>query len=54
MDLMILAPVGAVAALLYAFILSKRVMSYSEGTELMQKIAASIRSGANAYLRRQY
>ena len=53
-DLMILAPIGAVAALAYAFILSRRVMTQSEGTDLMKKIAASIRSGANAYLKRQY
>ena len=53
-DLMILAPIGAVAALAYAFILSRRVMAQSEGTDLMKKIAASIRSGANAYLKRQY
>ena len=53
-DLMILALIGAVAALAYAFILSRRVMSQSEGTDLMKKIAASIRSGANAYLKRQY
>ena len=54
MDLMILAPIGAIAALLFAFVLSKRVTSQSEGTPEMQKIAASIRSGAMAYLRRQY
>ena len=29
-------------------------MAQSEGTDLMKKIAASIRSGANAYLKRQY
>ena len=54
MDLMILAPIGAVAALLFAFSLSKKVTSESEGTPEMQKIAASIRSGAMAYLKRQY
>ena len=53
MDLMILAPIGAVAALLFAFSLSKKVTSESEGTPEMQKIAASIRSGAMAYLKRQ-
>ena len=30
------------------------VLKFSEGTELMQKLAASIRKGANAYLKRQY
>ena len=46
--------VGSVVALLYAFVQSRKVMSFSEGNETMQKIAAAIRSGANAYLKRQY
>ena len=46
--------VGAVLALAFAFIQRNKVMSYSEGTEKMQKIAASIREGANAYLKHQY
>jgi K(+)-stimulated pyrophosphate-energized sodium pump len=46
--------VGAVIALAFAGAQRKKVMSYSEGTEKMQKIAASIRAGANAYLRQQY
>ncbi len=45
---------GAALALLYAFITSRRVLKFDEGTDLMQKISASIRRGANAYLRRQY
>lgn len=39
MDLSILAPVGAVVALLFAFFLSRRVMKADEGTDLMKKIA---------------
>ncbi len=54
MDLMFLAPVGAIAALGYVFILFGRVMKEDEGTEEMKKIAASIKSGAMAYLARQY
>ena len=46
--------VGAVLALAFAWIQRGKVMSYSEGTEKMQKIAASIREGANAYLKHQY
>ena len=46
--------VGAVIALIFAFIMGKRVLSFSEGTPLMSKISQSIRQGANAYLRRQY
>ena len=54
MDLSILAPVGAVVALLFAFFLSRRVMKADEGTDLMKKIAGADRKGANAYLKRQY
>ncbi len=46
--------VGAVVALVFAWFQRKTVLQFSEGTELMQKIAASIREGANAYLKRQY
>ena len=46
--------VGAVVALLFAVIQGKKVLSFSEGTPTMQKIAAAIRKGANAYLKRQY
>lgn len=54
MDLSILAPVGAVVALLFVFFLSRRVMKADEGTDLMKKIAGAVRKGANAYLKRQY
>ncbi len=53
MDLMILAPIGAILALVFAFIMAKKVLSFSEGSEKMAKIAASVRAGANAYLKRQ-
>ncbi|WP_186564667.1 sodium-translocating pyrophosphatase [Lawsonibacter celer] len=46
--------VGAAIALIFAVIQAKKVLSFSEGTELMQKIASNIRTGANAYLKRQY
>ena len=46
--------VGAACALLFAWLQKRKVMSFSEGSDTMQKIAASIREGANAYLRRQY
>ncbi len=46
--------VGAALALLFALFQSRKVLRFSEGTDLMQKIAASIRKGANAYLKRQY
>ncbi len=46
--------IGSIIAIVFAIITAKKVMSYSEGTDKMQKIAASIREGANAYLKRQY
>ena len=54
MDMMILAPVGAIVALLYALYLTRKVLNEDEGTDLMKKISASIRKGADAYLKRQY
>ena len=46
--------IGSLAALLFAAFTARRVLKFSEGTELMQKISQSIRKGANAYLKRQY
>ena len=46
--------VGALIALIFALTQAKKVLKFSEVTELMQKLAASIRKGANAYLKRQY
>ncbi len=46
--------VGALIAGLFAAIQAKKVLSYSEGSEKMRKIAANIRAGANAYLKQQY
>ena len=46
--------VGSVIALLFVVITAKKVLRFSEGTPLMQKISQSIRQGANAYLKRQY
>ena len=45
---------GAAIALIFAWLQRNRVMSFSEGNEKMRKIAASIREGANAYLKHQY
>ena len=46
--------VGAIIAGLFAVMQAKKVMAYSEGTDKMKRIAASIREGANAYLKQQY
>ena len=45
---------GAALALIFAYVQSRKVFGYSEGTERMQKLAAAIRKGANAYLKQQY
>ena len=46
--------IGAALAGIYALLQTKKVLSFSEGTDLMKKIAGAIREGANAYLKRQY
>ncbi len=53
-DLTWLAPLGSLLALLFVVYLVFRIFRYSEGTEEMQRIAAAVREGANAYLKRQY
>lgn len=52
--LVIFTFVGSLLAIVFAAIMAKRVLSFDEGTEKMVKISRSIRSGANAYLKRQY
>ncbi|MGL4343672.1 MAG: sodium-translocating pyrophosphatase, partial [Cellulosilyticaceae bacterium] len=54
MNLIVLAPIGALIALLFAGYFAWRVMKYEEGTDKMKSIAESIRVGAKAYLKRQY
>ncbi|HBR08390.1 MAG TPA: sodium-translocating pyrophosphatase [Clostridiales bacterium] len=46
--------VGFALAIVFAVFQAKTVFRHSEGTEKMQKIAASIREGANAFLKQQY
>ena len=52
--IVILTFAGSLLALLFAFIMSRKVLKFSEGTDLMKKISQSIRKGADAYLKRQY
>ncbi len=47
-------PTSSVIALLFAYYFFRDMMSYSEGTDLMKKIARHVRVGAMAYLRQQY
>ena len=53
-SLFLLGFVGAAIAAVFAYMQTKKVMSYSEGSDRMAKLAASIREGANAYLKQQY
>ena len=45
---------GALLALVFALIMARKVLKFPEGTDKMKKIAQYIRTGANAYLTRQY
>lgn len=54
MNLIVLAPVGATVALLFAAYFTYTIFKVDEGTDSMKHIAESIRKGANAYLKRQY
>ena len=49
-----IAPIGAILALIFAYIFSRTVMRRSEGEEDMIRIAEAVRKGAMAYLIRQY
>lgn len=52
--LFLLGFLGAVLGIGFAMLQRRRVLSVSEGSERMKKIAAAIRAGANAYLKHQY
>jgi K(+)-stimulated pyrophosphate-energized sodium pump len=47
-------PISSILALGFAYMFFKNMMGYSEGTEMMQRIAQHVRRGAAAYLRQQY
>ncbi|MDR2542036.1 MAG: sodium-translocating pyrophosphatase, partial [Treponema sp.] len=46
--------IGAAVSLLFAYFQGRKVMKYPEGNDTMKKIAAAIRAGADAYIKRQY
>ena len=49
-----LLPLAALVALVFAWIFFKGMMKKSEGTDRMKEIAAYVREGAMAYIKRQY
>ncbi len=54
MDLVTIAIILGLVAIVYGAFTSRQVLSASAGNEKMQAIAAAIQEGANAYLKRQY
>lgn len=48
------APLTAVSALIYGFILTKKILREDEGSDKLKQIAAAIKSGAMAYLKKQF
>ncbi len=46
--------VGSIIAIIFAVVKANGILKFSEGDDKMKKISASIRKGANAYLKRQY
>jgi K(+)-stimulated pyrophosphate-energized sodium pump len=53
-DLVWIALVGSIIALLFCVYLAFSILRKDEGTDEMKRIAAAVREGANAYLKRQY
>ena len=50
----LIAPIGSVVGLGFAWLFYSQVMEADEGTDMMKRIAWHVREGADAYLRRQY
>ena len=53
-DIVWIALVGSIIALLFCVFLAISILRKDEGTDKMKSIAAAVREGANAYLKRQY
>ena len=53
-NLYLIALAASIIALLFAFIQAKRVLAFDEGTDKMKQISKAVRTGASAFLKRQY
>jgi len=53
-DLLLLAPLGSILALGFAFYFTLGILKMDEGSDKMKEIAQAVRVGAKAYLKRQY
>ena len=52
--MLLLAPLGAISALLFAVVLAMRVKRLERGNALMIKISDAVAKGANSFLKIQY
>ena len=53
-NLWLISLIASIVALAFVVYQAKLVLSFDEGTDKMKKISQSVRSGANAFLKRQY
>ena len=53
-DLFLIAPFGAVLALIFSYVFFKKMVAADGGTDRMKEIAGHVRAGAQAYLSSQY
>ncbi|MFH1441424.1 MAG: sodium-translocating pyrophosphatase [Candidatus Omnitrophota bacterium] len=53
-DFLLLAPVGSILAIGFAFYLAMSILKKDKGNDKMQEIALAVKIGSRAYLKRQY